>query len=78
LSTNHGFWDTYKMVHPLYYLIAVANYEEMLPGFLNTYRETGYLPKGLSHDDSGIMSGTLMVAVVADAAVNDIRPDLMQ
>ncbi len=57
LYTNNGFWDTYKTVYPLYSLIAVEKYEEMLEGFLNSYRETGYLPKWLSPDERGLMPG---------------------
>ncbi|HGF7579453.1 GH92 family glycosyl hydrolase [Enterococcus faecium] len=77
LYTNNGFWDTYKTVYPLYSLIAVEKYEEMLEGFLNSYRESGYLPKWLSPDERGLMPGTLIDAVIADAAVKDIRRDLM-
>ncbi|MEI5994396.1 GH92 family glycosyl hydrolase [Candidatus Enterococcus mansonii] len=77
LYTNNGFWDTYKTVYPLYSLIAQDKYEEMLEGFLNSYRESGYLPKWLSPDERGLMPGTLIDAVIADAAVKNIRPDLM-
>ena len=45
---------------------------------MNSYRESGYLPKWLSPDERGLMPGTLIDAVIADAAVKDIRPDLMQ
>ena len=77
LYTNNGFWDTYKTVYPLYSLIAKEKYEEMLEGFLNSYYETGFLPKWLSPDERGLMPGTLIDAVIADAAVKKIRPDLM-
>lgn len=77
LYTNNGFWDTYKTVYPLYSLIAQDKYAEMLEGFLNSYRESGYLPKWLSPDERGLMPGTLIDAVIADAAVKKIRPDLM-
>ncbi|MGX7245016.1 GH92 family glycosyl hydrolase [Enterococcus quebecensis] len=77
LYTNNGFWDTYKTVYPLYSLIAQEKYAEMLEGFLNSYRESGYLPKWLSPDERGLMPGTLIDAVIADAAVKKIRPDLM-
>lgn len=77
LYTNNGFWDTYKTVYPLYSLIAVEKYEEMLEGFLNSYRETGFLPKWLSPDERGLMPGTLIDAVIADASVKGIRKDLM-
>ncbi|GGD00195.1 GH92 family glycosyl hydrolase [Enterococcus wangshanyuanii] len=77
LYTNNGFWDTYKTVYPLYSLIAQDKYEDMLEGFLTSYRESGYLPKWLSPDERGLMPGTLIDAVIADAAVKNIRPDLM-
>lgn len=77
LYTNNGFWDTYKTVYPLYSLIAQEKYGEMLEGFLNSYEETGFLPKWLSPDERGLMPGTLIDAVIADAAVKNIRPDLM-
>ena len=44
---------------------------------MNSYRESGYLPKWLSPDERGLMPGTLIDAVIADAAVKDIRRDLM-
>lgn len=77
LYTNNGFWDTYKTVYPFYSLIAQEKYAEMLEGFLNSYDETGFLPKWLSPDERGLMPGTLIDAVIADAAVKGIRPDLM-
>ncbi|MDT2816668.1 GH92 family glycosyl hydrolase [Vagococcus lutrae] len=75
--TNNGFWDTYKTLFPLYTIIASDYYDIMLEGFLNAYRETGYLPKWLSPDERGLMPGTLVDAVIADAAVKGIRLDLM-
>lgn len=77
LYTNNGFWDTYKTVYPLFSLLAVEQLEDMLEGFLNSYRESGFLPKWLSPDERGLMPGTLIDAVIADAAVKGIRPDLM-
>ncbi|GFH42333.1 alpha-1,2-mannosidase [Lactococcus hodotermopsidis] len=77
LYTNNGFWDTYKTVYPLFSLIAQEKFAEMLEGFLNSYRESGYLPKWLSPDERGLMPGTLIDAVIADASSKNIRPDLM-
>ncbi|EPH96047.1 putative alpha-1,2-mannosidase [Enterococcus faecalis 13-SD-W-01] len=77
LYTNNGFWDTYKTVYPFFSLFAQEKYEEILEGFLNSYHETGYLPKWLSPDERGMMPGTLIDAVIADAAVKGIRTDLM-
>lgn len=77
LYTNNGFWDTYKTLYPLYSLIATDEYEAMLEGFLNSYRNAGYLPKWLSPDERGLMPGTLVDAVIADAAVKGIGTKLM-
>ncbi len=77
LYTNNGFWDTYKTVYPLYSLIAADDYQDMLEGFLNSYRNAGYLPKWLSPDERGLMPGTLIDAVIADAAVKGIGKGLM-
>ena len=49
----------------------------MLEGFLNSFKESGFLPKWLSPDERGLMPGTLIDAVIADACVKGIRPDLM-
>lgn len=70
--TDNGFWDTYRTVYPLYALIAPENYKEMVEGFLNFYDETGYLPRWLSPDEIGIMPGTLVEAVLADAVIKRI------
>ena len=77
LYTNNGFWDTYKTVYPLYSIIAPKEYEEMLEGFLNSYRETGFLPKWLSPDERGLMPGTLIDAVIADAAAKGLAQHLL-
>lgn len=77
LYMNNGFWDTARTVYPLYSLIEVDEYQKILEGFLNSYRESGYLPKWLSPEDSGGMPGNWIDAVIADASIKGIRRDLM-
>lgn len=77
LYTNNGFWDTYKTSFPLYSLLWPEQYRACLEGFLTSYRETGFLPRWLSPDERGMMPGTMVDAVIADAAVKGIAPDLM-
>lgn len=72
LYTNNGFWDTYKTVYPLYSIIAPDEYKEILAGILTSYNESGFLPKWLSPDERGMMPGTLVDAVIADAAVKGL------
>lgn len=75
--TNNGFWDTYKSLYPLLSLIAPEVYEDILEGLLSSYKDTGFLPKWLSPDERGMMPGTLVDAVIADAAVKGIGTQLM-
>lgn len=77
LFTNNGFWDTYKTAYPFYSLLLPTEYHNFLEGFLNSYRETGFLPRWLSPDERGMMPGTMVDAVIADAAVKQIGSELM-
>lgn len=70
--TNNGFWDTYRTVYPLYSLILPEKYQEILEGVRHFYEESGHLPKWISPDERGLMPGTLINAVIADAAVKGL------
>lgn len=70
--TNNGYWDTYKTVYPFYSLVLPELYQDMLEGIQHFYRESGHLPKWLSPDERGLMPGTLVNAVIADAAVKGL------
>lgn len=69
---DNGFWDTFRTVYPLLSLIDPDAEREILEGFLNTYRDCGWLPKWPSPAEVGMMPGTLIEAVLADAAVKGI------
>ncbi|WP_263849612.1 glycoside hydrolase domain-containing protein [Lacticaseibacillus camelliae] len=77
LYTGTGTWDMARTTYPLYSLIETDEYEQILSGFLNSYRESGYLPKWLNPQDNGGMSGNLIEAVIADAAVKAVAKDKM-
>lgn len=72
LFSNNGFWDTYRTVYPLFSLLIPEKYQEILEGILCFYEESGHLPKWLSPDERGMMPGTLINAVIADAAVKGL------
>lgn len=72
LFTNNGYWDTYKTVYPLFSLIIPDKYQDVLEGIEHFYKESGHLPKWLSPDERGLMPGTLVNAVIADAAVKGL------
>ncbi len=69
---GNGFWDTYRTVYPLFALIARDEYADMLEGFVNDYRESGWLPRWIALGEVGCMPSTLIDAVIADAAVKGI------
>ncbi|WP_434350228.1 GH92 family glycosyl hydrolase [Streptococcus sp. KHUD_014] len=75
LFTNNGFWDTFRTSFPLFALIIPEYYRQFLEGFLNSYRDTGYLPKWLAPDERGMMPGTLIDGVLADSACKDMAPE---
>ena len=70
--TDNGFWDTYRTVYPLFTKIAREEFAEMLEGFVNDYRECGWLPRWPSIGEVGCMPSTLIDAVIATAVVNGI------
>ena len=76
LFTNNGFWDTFRTSFPLFALIIPEHYRQFLEGFLNSYRDTGYLPKWLAPDERGMMPGTLIDGLLADSACKDMAPEL--
>jgi len=75
LFTNNGFWDTFRTSFPLFALIIPEYYRQFLEGFLNSYRNTGYLPKWLAPDERGMMPGTLIDGLLADSACKDMAPE---
>ncbi|MDO4604651.1 MAG: GH92 family glycosyl hydrolase [Helcococcus sp.] len=78
LFTNIGFWDAGKTLFPLLSLIDQKQYKDILEGILNSYRNTGYLPKWLSPDERGLMPGTLVDNVIAEASSKDIAIEYME
>lgn len=70
--TDNGFWDTYRTVYPFLSIVKPDLVREMLEGFINYSEEVGWLPNWLSPGEFSLMPGTLIEAVLSDAAVNGI------
>ena len=75
MYVDNGFWDTYKTVYPLYSLIASDKYEEMCRGFVNFYKECGWLPRWTSPYAINCMPGTAIDAVFGDAVAKGVVTD---
>lgn len=70
--TNNGFWDTFRTLYPLYSILIPEMLHTIIKGYLNFYKDTGWLPKWLSPGERGTMPGTLIDGVMADVVVKDI------
>ncbi|WP_179394549.1 GH92 family glycosyl hydrolase [Lacticaseibacillus absianus] len=77
LYMDVGFWDASRTLFPLLTLIDQPTLRQMMAGFINHYRESGYLPKSPVPEETGGMPGTLFDSVVADVAVKGLCLDLM-
>lgn len=73
LYTGTGFWDTFRALFPLLNLVYPDYSERMMEGFLNVYRESGFLPEWSSPGHRGCMVGNNSAAVMADAFSKGIR-----
>lgn len=72
LYTDNGFWDTYRTVYSLLSLVQPARVGEIIQGFLNAYKEGGWLPNWPSPGYRSCMIGTHIDVVIADAVVKNI------
>jgi len=69
LFADIGFWDTYRTSFPLYNLLYPSFVNEMMQGWVNAYKETGWMPKWASPGERSMMPGTLIDVSFADAIV---------
>ncbi|MBC8164106.1 MAG: glycoside hydrolase family 92 protein [Roseiflexaceae bacterium] len=72
LSTDNGFWDTYRTVYPLLSLVYPDLLGELLEGWVQAAREGGWLPTWASPGYRACMIGTHLDAIFADALVKHI------
>ncbi len=75
MYTDNGFFDTYMTVFPLFSMILAEDYAQMCEGFLNYYRESGWLPRWMSPAAIDSMPGTFIDQVFADAVNKGIVTD---
>jgi predicted alpha-1,2-mannosidase len=75
MSADSGFWDAYSTVYPLHTLLNRPQLSTMLTGWLNAYKEGGWLTKWSSPGYRTGMVGTMGDVTLADAIVKQV-PDL--
>ena len=64
---NNGFWDTYRTVWPLYSLLYPDVAQELVDGFVQQYRDGGWVARWSSPGYADLMTGTSSDASFAEA-----------
>ncbi|WP_226911334.1 GH92 family glycosyl hydrolase [Gallaecimonas mangrovi] len=64
---NNGFWDTYRTAWPLYALLTPQEDGQMIDGFVQQYRDGGWIARWSSPGYSDLMVGTSADVAFSDA-----------
>lgn len=73
LYTDLGLWDAHRSLMPLLSLLAPAELGHVIEGWVNTFREGGWLPSWCSPGYVPCMIGSHAGLVIADAYAKGIR-----
>lgn len=69
---NNGFWDTYRTAWAAHALFAPEQAGEMVNGFVQHYRDGGWVPRWSSPGYANLMTGTSSDVAFADAWVKGV------
>ncbi|MGH3456164.1 MAG: GH92 family glycosyl hydrolase, partial [Nocardioidaceae bacterium] len=69
---NNGFWDTYRTTWAAYSLLTPSDAGEMVDGFVQQYRDGGWVARWSSPGYANLMTGTSSDVAFADAAVKGV------
>jgi predicted alpha-1,2-mannosidase len=72
IFVNNGFWDTYRTTWPAYSLFTPTQAGEMADGFVQQYRDGGWVSRWSSPGYANLMTGTSSDVAFADAYVKGI------
>lgn len=76
MYVNNGFWDTYRTTWPAYALLYPEIAAELVDGFVEQYRDGGWIARWSSPGYANIMTGTSSDAAFADAYLRGVKlPD---
>ncbi|WNG30111.1 alpha-1,2-mannosidase [Cystobacter fuscus] len=70
---NNGFWDTYRTTWPYYSLLIPTRAGEMIDGFVNGYKDGGWVTRWSAPGYANIMVGTNSDVIFADAYLKGVR-----
>lgn len=70
---NNGFWDTYRTAWPAYVLLTPGKAGEMIDGFVQQYRDGGWIARWSSPGYADLMVGTSADVAFADAWLKGVQ-----
>lgn len=70
---NNGFWDTYRTAWPAYVLFTPTEAGRMIDGFVQQYRDGGWIARWSSPGYADLMVGTSSDVAFADAWLKGVR-----
>jgi predicted alpha-1,2-mannosidase len=70
---NNGFWDTYRTAWPAYVLLTPREAGEMIDGFVQQYRDGGWIARWSSPGYADLMTGTSADVAFADAWLKGVQ-----
>ncbi|MFD2415820.1 GH92 family glycosyl hydrolase [Amycolatopsis pigmentata] len=73
LYVNNGFWDTYRTTWPAYSLLSPDMAGKMIDGFVQQYRDGGWIARWSSPGYANLMTGTSSDVAFADAYLKGVR-----
>ncbi|WP_018680305.1 GH92 family glycosyl hydrolase [Actinokineospora enzanensis] len=67
IHVNNGFWDTYRTCWPAYALLSPTRCGDLVDGFLQQFRDGGWVSRWSSPGYANLMTGTSSDVAFADA-----------
>ncbi|HEY3090662.1 MAG TPA: GH92 family glycosyl hydrolase [Jatrophihabitantaceae bacterium] len=78
IYVNNGFWDTYRTVWPAYSLLYPDVAARIADGFVQQYRDGGWIARWSSPGYADLMTGTSADVAMAEAYLNGVQlPDVV-
>ncbi|MEV6564376.1 GH92 family glycosyl hydrolase [Streptomyces kronopolitis] len=75
IYVNNGFWDTYRTTWPAYSLLTPGRAGKMVDGFVQQYKDGGWISRWSSPGYADLMTGTSSDVAFADAYAKGVGFD---
>ncbi|MFI1305095.1 GH92 family glycosyl hydrolase [Streptomyces sioyaensis] len=75
IYVNNGFWDTYRTTWPAYSLLTPERAGKMVDGFVQQYKDGGWISRWSSPGYADLMTGTSSDVAFADAYLKGVPFD---